>query len=105
TDRFGASEDRAPTGAADSDLLAALMAWVERGQAPARIVARRADVTGATDRTRPLCPFPQQARYLGRGDAGDAANFACGDPAPPLSTSNPAPSQTAARTTSPGSIQ
>ena len=28
-------------------------------------------------RTRPLCPYPQVARYLGTGSIEEAANFAC----------------------------
>ena len=28
-------------------------------------------------RTRPLCPYPKQARYNGSGDINDAANFSC----------------------------
>jgi len=32
------------------------------------------------DRTRPLCPFPQVARYSGTGSSDDAANFACKAP-------------------------
>jgi feruloyl esterase len=31
------------------------------------------------DRTMPLCMFPQQARYSGRGDKNDAANWSCPD--------------------------
>jgi len=31
-------------------------------------------------RTRPLCPFPQQARYSGAGSLDDAANFTCASP-------------------------
>ena len=27
--------------------------------------------------TRPLCPYPQVAKYRGSGDVNDAANFAC----------------------------
>jgi len=27
--------------------------------------------------TRPLCAFPQVAKYKGSGDANDAANFVC----------------------------
>jgi hypothetical protein len=27
--------------------------------------------------TRPLCPYPQVARYAGTGDPNDAASFAC----------------------------
>ena len=29
------------------------------------------------DRTRPLCPYPQVARYTGTGSTDDAANFTC----------------------------
>jgi feruloyl esterase len=28
-------------------------------------------------RTRPLCPYPQVARYSGQGSIDDAANFRC----------------------------
>jgi len=27
--------------------------------------------------TRPLCPYPQVAKYKGTGDTNDAANFVC----------------------------
>jgi len=36
---------------------------------------------GKVDRTRPLCPFPQVAKYKGAGSIDDAANFVCGAPA------------------------
>jgi tannase/feruloyl esterase len=50
--------------------------WVERGQAPSRIEATHA--TGGTiDRTRPLCAYPQVARYTGKGSTDDATNFVC----------------------------
>jgi feruloyl esterase len=32
---------------------------------------------GAVVRTRPLCPYPQVARYKGQGSIDEAANFAC----------------------------
>jgi feruloyl esterase len=60
------------------DLLTALENWVEGGIAPDRIVASHR--TGeVVDRTRPLCPYPQEARYLGKGSIDDAANFVCDD--------------------------
>jgi hypothetical protein len=31
-------------------------------------------------RTRPLCPYPQVARYTGSGSTDDAANFRCDVP-------------------------
>jgi hypothetical protein len=35
---------------------------------------------GVVDRTRPLCPYPQVARYTGTGSIDDAANFVCRQP-------------------------
>ena len=58
------------------DALAALDAWVERGVAPARIVASHA-TAGVVDRTRPLCPYPQVAKYVGSGSIDAAENFQC----------------------------
>ncbi len=55
------------------DMLAAIVNWVEKGEAPRAIVAT--DLQRQT--TRPLCPWPQYARYKGTGDANDAANFEC----------------------------
>jgi feruloyl esterase len=71
---------RGGLGADRFDGLAALMAWVERGEAPARIEASRIE-NGRVVRTRALCPYPQVARYRGKGSTDDAANFACEAPA------------------------
>jgi feruloyl esterase len=30
--------------------------------------------------TRPLCAYPQEAKYKGSGDTNDAANFVCAAP-------------------------
>ncbi len=35
---------------------------------------------GQVKRSRPLCPYPQVARYAGSGSVDDAANFICRDP-------------------------
>jgi len=32
---------------------------------------------GKVVRTRPLCPYPKRAKYVGSGSTDDAANFAC----------------------------
>lgn len=53
-----------------------VMKWVEEGKAPERIVAARV-VNGKTVRTRPLCPYPQVARYVGKGSIDEAENFRC----------------------------
>jgi feruloyl esterase len=49
---------------------------VEKGKAPDLITASRVR-NGVTDRTRPLCPYPQVAVYKGTGSTDDAANFSC----------------------------
>ena len=61
------------------DAVSALEAWVEHGTPPSRILASKI-VDNKTVRTRPLCPFPQQARYSGAGSLDDAANFTCAAP-------------------------
>jgi feruloyl esterase len=53
--------------------------WVEQNIAPDRIIASKV-TGGAVTRTRPLCPYPQVARYSGSGSANDAANFTCTTP-------------------------
>ena len=58
------------------DPVTAVINWVEKGQAPASMVASRV-VNNQVVRTRPLCPYPQVARYSGQGSIDDAANFRC----------------------------
>jgi pimeloyl-ACP methyl ester carboxylesterase len=60
------------------DGLGALVDWVEKGTAPAQIVARGTAVF--PNRSRPLCPYPQYAHYNGSGDPENAANFSCRQP-------------------------
>ena len=62
------------------DTLGVLDAWVENNQPPDRIVARR-PLQGTAQRTRPLCPYPQVARYRGQGSTDDERNFECRAPA------------------------
>jgi feruloyl esterase len=61
------------------DTVAALEAWVERGEAPDRIVASKVE-RGAVVQTRPLCPYPQVARYTGTGSTDEASSFVCAMP-------------------------
>jgi feruloyl esterase len=58
------------------DKVGAMEQWVEKNQAPERIVATHL-TNGKVDRTRPLCPYPQVAQYKGSGSIDDAANFVC----------------------------
>jgi feruloyl esterase len=59
------------------DALAALEQWAEHGQAPNQIIATHLTNSSAPDRTRPLCPYPQVAKWSGTGSTDDAANFRC----------------------------
>jgi len=58
------------------DPLSALEQWVEHRKAPDRMVASRWN-NGKLDRTRPLCPYPQVAQYIGMGSTDVAENFIC----------------------------
>jgi feruloyl esterase len=65
------------TGPSSFDAFGALVRWVEQGVAPDRIIGSHLTTNGAVDRTRPLCPYPKEAIYTGRGSMDDAANFTC----------------------------
>ncbi|PIF92881.1 feruloyl esterase [Acidovorax sp. 62] len=71
------------------DMLTPLVNWVEKGQAPDQVIAgvrAAGNVAGPNPdlpaswpatRTRPLCPYPQVARYNGTGDVESASSFSC----------------------------
>ena len=63
-------------GTSTFDMAVALDQWVSGAHAPASIPASRVR-NGVTDRTRPLCPWPQVATYSGTGSTDDAKNFVC----------------------------
>jgi feruloyl esterase len=54
----------------------AMINWVEKDKAPHSMVASRV-VDNKVVRTRPLCAYPQVARYSGAGSIDEAANFRC----------------------------
>ena len=58
------------------DAVTAVIDWVEKDVAPESLVARKI-VGGTVTRSRPLCPYPEVARYKGQGSTDDAANFEC----------------------------
>jgi hypothetical protein len=58
------------------DPMTVIIDWVEKGKAPDTIVASKV-VNNKVVRTRPLCAYPQVARYSGQGSIDDAANFRC----------------------------
>ena len=69
-----------PDATASNDVVMALDHWVEQGVAPDKIIATRyVDNRPAkgVQMTRPLCPYPQQARYNGSGDPNQASSFTC----------------------------
>ncbi len=63
------------------DVVSVLDNWVDSGRAPKRIVA--SNPPGAPPRTRPLCPYPQEAAYSGSGSTDEETNFRCVAPVPP----------------------
>jgi len=73
---FGNQNAASPVVDAGHDLLSSLDAWVEKGVAPDRIVASRV-ADGAVLRTRPLCPYPKRAVYVGKGSTDEASSFVC----------------------------
>jgi len=58
------------------DKMAAIEQWLATGSAPSAIVASHV-TAGSVEYTRPLCPYPQVARYKGTGSTDSAENFAC----------------------------
>ena len=48
----------------------------KKGAAPAQITAFNAQ----SSLSRPLCPYPQYAKYKGTGNLKDAANWTCAAP-------------------------
>lgn len=81
-DQFGSSKI---AGDPEHDMFTAVERWVEQGIAPERIIATKyakdSDPSEGIKMTRPLCAYPQVAKYKGTGDTNDAASFVCADSA------------------------
>ncbi|HEX5049306.1 MAG TPA: tannase/feruloyl esterase family alpha/beta hydrolase [Gammaproteobacteria bacterium] len=58
------------------DSIATLEQWREKGQAPAQILGKNPQ----SGLARPICAYPQYAKYKGSGDLKDAANWSCTAP-------------------------
>ena len=69
------------TGATNFDMIETLDQWADKGVAPEKVIASHV-TNGTVDRTRPLCPYPQEAQWKGTGSTDDAANFVCALPKP-----------------------
>jgi hypothetical protein len=70
----------APILDSDHDLLMSLDHWVEHDAAPQKIIATHYlnnNPASGVEFQRPLCPFPQVARYKGAGDPSSTSSFAC----------------------------
>jgi feruloyl esterase len=75
------------------DQMAAITAWVERGEAPDKVIVGYqknpplapaggfGGNQGPNDRFRPVCPYPQVSRYTGHGSIDEAESFHCVKPA------------------------
>ena len=62
------------------DIFSALEQWVEQRVPPDQIIATKYvkdDTKQGVAMQRPVCPYPQEAEYKGRGSTTDAGNFAC----------------------------
>jgi len=74
----------AAQGDPQHDMGRALERWVEDGVAPEQVIATKyksgSNPPNGVARTRPLCPYPQIARWKGSGSTDDAANFVCTKP-------------------------
>jgi feruloyl esterase len=78
---FGQPGHRSSKPDAEHDTLTALDRWVERGIAPGRFIASSGDAkTRKVDMTRPICPYPEEPRWNGRGDPHEAGSFTCAAP-------------------------
>ena len=58
-----------------TDMLSTIDQWVETGKAPQRIIAT--NPPNLKPMSRPVCPYPQIAKYKGTGSTDEAANFEC----------------------------
>ena len=65
------------TGCDVADWYSVISNWVERGDAPDRVVAKKLGPDGRAIRTRPLCAYPRRASYNGKGSTDDQASFSC----------------------------
>ena len=74
-DNFGASGTW-PSHDPEHNIRVALETWVEKGTAPTTFIASKS----LPAMTRPLCPYPQSAKYKGSGDQNSAENFVCASP-------------------------
>ena len=78
-DHCGASNAGAGVDYRGIDPLAALEAWVEKGEAPARLITTKLDAAGKPRWSRPVCPWPQVAKPVAGADRARAEGWSCSD--------------------------
>jgi len=79
TDGFGETGMPAPRDP-QHDIQLSLEQWVEKKVAPREVIAAKYTGTPPSlqvKMTRPLCPYPQSAKYKGAGDPNQSENFTC----------------------------
>jgi feruloyl esterase len=70
----------------EHNIFSALQRWVEQGTAPSRLIATKFtndDPAQPISMTRPLCAYPREAKWIGKGSTSEAANFRCDLPNKP----------------------
>jgi feruloyl esterase len=81
---FGAPTHPAVPSDSQHDIVNALVEWVEHGKAPKQVIATKYvkdDPKQGIVMQRPVCPYPEEARYKGSGSTSDAKSFECVKPA------------------------
>ena len=90
----GMSHSRGGPATDQFDFVDALVNWVEKGIAPNAVIAKargkgvaaaemvspEVPASWAPGRTRPLCTYPEIAKYKGTGDPEEASSFVCAIP-------------------------
>jgi feruloyl esterase len=68
-----------PVAGPEDDLFQALTAWRERGRVPQEVIATKFAGVEAKQIAfqRPLCPYPREAVYDGKGPTSAASSFTC----------------------------
>jgi feruloyl esterase len=62
-------------------MVKALDLWVTKNQAPSLFIGAHIGDAKEVTATRPICRYPLEAVYTGRGDSNRAENFTCRVPA------------------------
>jgi len=75
-ENFGEALD-APSTDPQHNIRTTLENWVEKGTAPSSFIVSKQASANSPEITRPLCPYPQSAKYKGAGDPNQAENFTC----------------------------